>query len=158
MIDMKQLLTLPLLLAALMLPSCSTISNVQHDLAAMSQSEYEGLKSKVASVTAIASSRLAKGWDAEKRYKALVILTESRLLIAANNLADFDVTNLIHSIADRYGEKMGLDVQARRDIKNAALFVDVLVGPIKLGIDNKLGERELGLIVALLDGLEYGLK
>lgn len=149
---------LPLLLAALILPSCSTISNTQHDLATMSQSEYKGLKSKVVSVIAITSSRLAQNWNAEQRHKALVIIAEGRRLVLDGISSDLDTTNLIRGLADRYGDKMGLDEQARRDIKDAALLVDVLVGPIKLGIDNKLGERELGLVLALLGGLEYGLK
>lgn len=156
---MKQLLALPLLLAALMLPSCSTIGNIQRDLATMSQSEYKGLKNKVASITAITSSRLAKDWDAEKRQKALDIIVTGQLLVQSNkDLADLDVTDLIRSLADRYGEKMGLDEQSRRDIKDAALLLDVLIGPVQLGIDGRLGERELGLILALLDGLAYGLK
>ena len=153
-----KLFALPLLLGALMLPSCSTLGNVQRDLATMSQSEYEGLKSKVASVTAITSSRLAKDWDAEKRVKALAIIAEGRLLLSGDKLADLGATDLIRALADRYGEKLGLDDQARRDVKDAALLVDALVGPIKLGVDGKLGERESGLILALLDGLEYGLK
>lgn len=148
----------PLLLAALMLPSCSVVGNIQRDLATMSQPEYEALKSKVASITAITSSRLAKDWDAEKRAKALKILDEGKALIIENKLADLGATDLIRGLADRYGEKMGLDEQARRDIKDAALLLDALVGPIKLGIDGELGERELGLILALLEGLEYGLK
>lgn len=159
MTDMKQLLALPLLLAALMLPSCSTLGNIQRDLASMSQSEYEGLQSKVASITAITSSRLARDWDAEKRQKALNVIAEGRLLLlAGDQLADLGATDLIRSLADRYGEKMGLDDQARRDIKDAALLLDVLIGPIKLGIDGKLGERELGLLLSLLKGLEYGLR
>ncbi len=158
MTDMKQLLALPLLLAALMLPSCSTLGNVQRDLAAMSQSEYEGLQSKVASITAITSSRLAQDWDAEKRQKALNVIGEAMLLLAGDNLADLGASDLIRGLADRYGEKMELDEQARRDIKDAALLLDVLVGPIKLGIDGKLGERELGLLLSLLNGLAYGLR
>jgi hypothetical protein len=124
----------------------------------MSQSEYEGLQNKVASITAITSSRLAKNWDAEKRQKALGVIAEGKLLLAGDNLADLGTSDLIRGLADRYGEKMGLDDQERRDIKDAALLLDVLVGPIKLGIDGKLGERELGLILSLLKGLEYGLR
>jgi len=154
---MKQLLALPLL-AALLMPSCSTLGNVQRDLNTMPVAQYEDLKTKVGSITAITSSRLAKDWDAEKRAKALNIISQGRLLLVGGELESLGATDLVRSLADRYGEKMGLDEQARRDIKDAALLLDALVGPITLGLDGKLGVRELGLLLSLLDGLEYGIR
>lgn len=153
---MKYLLTLPLL-AALMLPSCATVSNVRADLNTMDVAQYENLRHKVSVITEITSSRLAKDWDAEKRAKAISVISQGRELLQGNNLAELGATDLIRGLAERYGEKLGLDEQARRDIKDAALLVDAAVGPIKLGIDGKLTEREKGLIIALLDGLERGL-
>ena len=154
---MRQLLALPLL-AALLMPSCSTLGNVQRDLNSMSEVQYQDLQHKVASITAITSSRLAKDWDAEKRAKALRLIAEGKVLITTDKLSELGATDLIRGLADRYGEQMGLDEQARRDVKDAALLLDALVGPIKLGVDGKLGVRELGLVLALLDGLEDGLK
>lgn len=154
---MKFLYTLPLL-AALMLPSCSISSSNLLNLDQMEVSEYENLKHRVSTITALASSRVARGWDAEKREKALGIVAEGRQLIISGNLGDLNATDLIRALADHYGEKLGLDENAKRDIRDAALLLDAIVGPIKLGIDGSLGEREEGLILALLDGLELGLK
>lgn len=153
-----KLFTLPLLLVALMLPSCSTLTNLQRDLDTMTEAQYEGLKNNIMSITAITSSRLARNWDTTKRDKARGVITQVARLIVANEFGNLDATHLIRSLADHYGDKMGLDEQARRDIKSAALLVDIVAGPIKLGVDGKLGEREQGLILALLDGLAYGLK
>ena len=156
-----KLLALPLLLGALMMPSCSTISNLQRDVNTMSEAQYEGLKTKVGSITAITSSRLAKDWDVAKRAKALGVITKAREIINSNlteGIEGLDVVGVIRALADLYGEKMGLDEQARRDVKDAALLIDALVGPIKLDIDGKLGEREKGLVLALLDGLQYGIR
>lgn len=154
---MKLLYALPLL-AALMLPSCSTSSNDLADLSQMEASEYENLKQKVSTITALSSSRIAREWDAEKRDKALGIIAEGRRLISEGGLGDLNATDLIRALADRYSEKLGLDENAKRDIKDAALLIDAIVGPIKLGIDGSLGSREAGLILALLDGLELGIE
>ena len=154
---MKLLYTLPLL-AALLLPSCSISSSQLVDLDQMEASEYDSLKHQVLTVTALASSRVSRGWDAERRDKALGIITEARLLITDGGLNDIGATDLIRALADRYGEKLGLDEDAKRDIRDVALLIDVIVGPIKIGIDGSLGEREAGLILALLDGLELGLR
>lgn len=154
---MKLLYILPLL-AAFMLPSCSTSSSKIRNLDQMEASEYEDLKHQVSTITALASSRAARGWDAEKRDKALGIIAEGRQLIADGGLGDLNATDLIRALADRYSEKLGLDEDAKRDIKDAALLIDIVAGPIKLGIDGSLDEREEGLILALLDGLELGIK
>lgn len=151
-----KLFTLPLLLAMLMLPSCSMLTNAQRDINEMTVSQYAGLKTKVYALTAIASNRIAKDWSAEKRAKARNLIIDTRTLVT-QNLADLDVTSVIRTLANRYADKMGLDTQAKSDIQNAALLIDAIVGPIKIGIDGKLGERELGLVLALLDGLQNGL-
>lgn len=151
-----KLSTLPLLLAALMLPSCSTLTNAQRDINEMTVSQYTGLKTKVYALTAIASNRIAKDWDVDKRSKALGFITNARTFVTLG-LGDLDVVGVIRTLANRYAENMGLDAQARSDIQNAALLIDAVVGPIKIGIDGKLGERELGLVLALLDGLQNGL-
>jgi hypothetical protein len=151
-----KLFALPLLLVALMLPSCSTISNIQRDINQMTAAQYDGLKAKVFAITSITSSRVAKDWSANKRAKALDLIAKGRALLTTD-LSSLDATSLIRALADRYSDKMGLDAQAKSDIKDAALLLDVLVGPIKVGVDGKLGERELGLVLALLTGLEDGL-
>lgn len=151
-----KLLALPLLLVALALPSCSTIQTAREDLQTMEQPQYEDLTRKVATITEITSSRVSKDWDAAKKAKAASIIAQGRELLSGD-LGTLGATDLIRELADRYGEKLGLDDQARRDIKDAALLVDAVVGPIKVGIDGKLNERELGLVLALLDGLERGL-
>jgi hypothetical protein len=154
---MKYLLILPLL-AALMLPSCSTLTNVRQDINQMTEAQYEALTTKVTSVVAIASSRLAKDWDNAKRSKARDTLVNITILVLANDFTELDATNIVRSLVDRYGEKAGLSDQGCRDIQDAALIVDVLVGPIKLGIDSKLDEREQGLVLALLEGLAHGVR
>ena len=153
---MKSLYILPLL-AALMLPSCSILLGGP-SLNEMETSEYEDLKHKVSTITALASSRLARNWDAEKREKALEVITQSRAFIIGNVFGDLNTTDIIRVLMNNYGDRLGLDVDARRDIKDAALAIDLLVGPIELGIDGSLGERERDLILALLSGLELGLK
>ena len=147
---------LPSLLVALMLPSCATIQTAREDLQTMEEPQYEELKHKVSVITEITSSRISKDWDAAKKAKATALIAQGRLLLGGD-LSEFGATDLLRELADRYGEKLGLNDQARRDIKDAALLVDAIVGPIKVGIDGKVNDRELGLVLALLEGLERGL-
>ena len=62
------------------------------------------------------------------------------------------------SIADNYGERLGLSEQERRDIRDAALLIEVLAGPVKLSIEGSLDPRDQELILAFLDGLAYGIQ
>ena len=140
------------------LASCSTISNKRHDIAGLSQPEYNQLKTKIISVAEITSSRISQNWNDERKNKALEVINNGKgLLNDPAKLQALNTTNLIRTLVDQYSEKMGLNSESRADIKDAALLMDVLVGPIMIDIDAKLTERELGLLRALLDGLENGL-
>lgn len=154
---MKKILIFPLL-ATLALSSCSTIPSTREDLQTMEQPRYEDLQRRVSAMAEIASSRIAQKWDAAQRDKARGVIANAHKLLALNELGEIGPTDLIRELADRYSDKLGLDEQARRDIKDVALLVDAAVGPIKLGVDGKLNDRELGLVTALLDGLARGLQ
>ena len=156
----KIMLALPIL-ACLSLPSCSTVKQARHDIRTMDQIDYDALRGKVFGITAIASHRIAMEWDADKKDEARAVVIKGRALIQGNKaeeLAKLDATSLIRALAKKYGEQLGLDQKAMMDIQDAALLVDVVVGPIKLKIDGTLDERERGLILVLLQGLEVGLQ
>ena len=155
---MKPLLTLSLL-AALLLPSCSVIQNVRADITTMSQSEYDAMSAKVFALTAIASHRISIEFDDDKRVQALKITKEARALLQdADKLKTLGATDLVRVMIDRYSDEMDLKNKERAMIKNATLLIDLVVGPIKVGIDGKVNERELGLLNSMLDGLVRGLE
>jgi hypothetical protein len=154
------MLILPLL-ACFMLPSCATITKARQDLKTMSQVDYDTLRNKVYAISAITSHRIAVDWDDTKKTKARDIITKGMTLISNNDaakLAELDPINLTRALADKYGEQLGLSDKAKMDIQDATLLVDVFVGPIQLKVDGTLGVREQGLIFALLQGLEAGLR
>ena len=154
------------LLSSLLLPlggltSCSIMTKARKDLATMSQPEYDSLRSKVHALSLITSRRISKNWDAEKLAKAAKVIAKGHLLVQSNKpaaWAKLDATSLIRTLADKYAEELGLSARTKMDIQDATILLDVIVGPIQLGIDGKLGEREKGLATALLDGLGDGLR
>jgi len=140
------------------LASCSTISDQRHDIAELSQAEYDQLKTKIVSVAEITSSRISQSWNKERKIQALVVIGDGlALLDDPSRLQALNTTNIIRTLVDQYSKKMGLNSESRSYIKDAALLMDVLVGPIMIDVDAKLSERELGLLRALLDGLANGL-
>ena len=157
----RLMLAAPLLATLAMLPSCSTMSGARQDLNEMSESEYHALGTKVLGITAVTSRRVAIDWDEAKIAKARGVIAKGMALVDANDAEQWsklDATSLVRALAIKYGEALDLDRKAQLDIQDAALLVDVIVGPIQLGVDGKLGERERGLLMALLQGLEIGLR
>ncbi len=154
---MQQSLTLSLL-AALMLPSCSAISSARLELNEMTVSQYKLIQAKVMTITELASFNIAMNWDAARKAQAVSIIAEGRALLQdLPRLRELDTTDLVRALTDRYSERMGLDEETRSHIRNATLLMDVLVGPITIDIDGKLDIREVGLLLAVLEGLENGL-
>jgi len=134
--------------------SCSTINNIEE----MSPPKYYQLKIKIASIAELASGRISQNWSDERKDRALVIINDGVALINdPSKLKQLDVTNLIRALGDRYGDKMNLDAQAKSDIREATLLIDILIGPIQLDVTSELSEREKGLLLTLLSGLENGL-
>lgn len=154
------MLVLPLL-SCLSLSSCSTVAKARQDLKTMSPEDFQALRTKVYAITAIASHRVSVDWDIGKKAKAVIVIRRGSTLISNNKaeeLSTLDATSLIRTLAQKYGEQLGLSDKAKMDIQDAALLVDMIVGPIKLEMDGTLDERSKQLILALLQGLEAGLQ
>ena len=149
---MKKLLMLPLL-GLLALSSCSTMPQ----LGEMPAGEFEALKTRVNAATAIVSSRISTDWDQAKRDKALGLITKAKEVVVSNNLGELGATNVVRTLVDRYGEALGLDAQAQRDVRDAALLIELVVGPINVDIDGKIDPQEQELVLAFLEGLEFGI-
>tara|TARA_S200002703_G_scaffold137880_1_gene127912 strand:+ start:488 stop:871 length:384 start_codon:yes stop_codon:yes gene_type:complete len=124
----------------------------------MTPAEFEDVKNRVNAATALVSSRIAAEWDAPQRQKAVDAVVEIRALVEENNLATLEAGNILRGIADRYGERLGLSEEEQRDVRDAALLIEILAGPVKLGIEGSLDPRDQELILAFLEGLEYGLQ
>lgn len=154
---MKYQLVLPLL-GALLASSCSTIKSIRNDLETMEEADYNNLLYKVSAVSELVGSRVSQNWDTEKKAEAQGTLENLAALVLSDDLGEFDATDLVRSIADRYGEDLGLDSQTRRDIKDVALIINATTGPIRVGTDGTITDRERGLIVALLEGLGHGAR
>ncbi len=146
---MRKLFTLPLL-AMLALTSCANMGE-------MTPVEFDNLKNRVSVATTIVSSRLAQDWNQEKRDQAIELVAASRAMVETNNLATLDASNVLRSLVEQYGNSLGLDDQGKRDLRDASLLVELVVGPIDLGIEGKLDPRDQELILAFLEGLELGL-
>lgn len=151
---MKKLFILPLL-AMLAFPSCAT--NTLPVLTDMPVAEYDALKVRVNVATALVSSRISASWDEEKRTKALDLIGEAKAIVVANNFAQLGATNVLRALVDRYGDALGLDAQSKRDVRDAALLIELIVGPINIDINAQIEPREQELILTFLDGLEVGL-
>ena len=151
---MKKLFILPLL-AMLAFSSCATTALPV--LADMPVAEYDALKVRVNVATALVSSRISTSWDEEKRTKALDVITEAKDTVVANNFAQLGATNVLRALVDRYGDALGLDAQSQRDVRDAALLIELIVGPINININAEIEPREQELILMFLDGLEVGL-
>jgi len=145
---MKKLFTLSLL--ALLATGCA----VQQ----MTPAEFENVKGRISAASTIVTSRLAQEWDQAKRTKALEVTGEIRQLVMVNDLSQLDVTNVLNGLASRFSDKLGLDEQAQRDVRDAILLIEVLVGPVKLGLEGGLAPQDQELVLAFLDGLELGLE
>lgn len=146
---MKKLLVFPLLA---LIGGCVATSN-------MSESEFESLKTRVNAATTIVSSRLAQEWDADKRAEAAGVIREARELIASNSVGELGAGDVLRGLVDRFGDQLGLDEQAQRDIRDASLLIEIAIGrPITVGPDAQLGERDQALVLAFVDGLLEGLE
>lgn len=146
---MKKLLVFPLLA---LIGGCVATSN-------MSESEFESLKTRVNAATTIVSSRLAQEWDADKRAEAAEVIREARELIASNSVGELGAGDVLRGLVDRFGDQLGLDEQAQRDIRDASLLIEIAIGrPITVGPDAQLGERDQALVLAFVDGLLEGLE
>ncbi len=149
---MKYLLALPLL-AALMLPSCATIQSARDKLEEMPDGKYQQLVIKIENAGVKGGKKLAEILG-DKSQLALEVTRSLKTVITEDRL---EVVDVIKGIVDNYGDKLGLEDKYLDYIRDGAKAIDAAVGQIRLGIDGKLTEREKGLVVALLDGLERGL-
>jgi len=151
---MKKLLALPLL-ALLAFPACQTTLPVLTD---MPVAEFDALKTRVNVATALVSSRISVDWDQAKRDKALGLIDQAQAVVEANDFSQLGATNVLRALVDRYGDALGLDDQAKRDVRDAALLIELIVGPINIDINASIEPREQELILTFLDGLEVGLQ
>ena len=151
---MKKLFALPLLALLLALPSCQATLPVLVD---MPVAEYDALKTRVNVATALVSSRISVDWDQAKRDKALNLITQAGAIVEANDFSQLGATNVLRALVDRYGDALGLDDQAKRDVRDAALLIELIVGPINIDINASIEPREQELILSFLEGLEVGL-
>lgn len=152
---MKKLLALPLL-ALLAFPACQTTALPV--LTDMPVAEFDALKTRVNVATALVSSRISVDWDQAKRDKALGLIDQAQAVVEANDFSQLGATNVLRALVDRYGDALGLDDQAKRDVRDAALLIELIVGPIEININASIEPREQELILTFLDGLEVGLQ
>jgi len=149
---MKYLLTLPLLVT-LMLPSCAIVQSARDRLERMPQEQYVELLTKVENAGAIGGKKLAEILD-DKRLLALQITRSLKTAVITDRL---EIVDVLRGIVDNYGSNLGLEETHLDYVRDGAKLIDAAVGQVRLGIDGKLSEREKGLVIALLDGLERGL-
>lgn len=149
---MKLLHTLPLLVV-LTLPSCATVQSARDKLETMPEDKYASLVLKVEDIAAIGGDKLAEALG-DRTPVALEITRQLQTAVRTDSL---DVADVIQGVADRYGAQLGLSAEHLDYVRDGAKVIDAAVGQIRLGIDGKLTEREKGLILALLGGLERGL-
>lgn len=147
------------LVACSIIPSCTTVSTVRQNIATMEGVRYDELKTKVYVVSGIASHRISRSWDESSKRRARQFLVDTTILLSSdiNQVKDLDITSILRGLVKRYADKFNLDEQDLQDLQDAALLVDTLVGPIKLGVDGLLTMRETQLAVALLSGIHDGL-
>jgi len=138
------------LLGLLALSSCAGMQE-------MTPAEFDNLKNKVNTATAIVSSRISQGWDQAKRDKALEVIAKVKNAITTATAEELDPGNVLRSLVQLYGDQLGLDDQARRDVRDASLIIELVTGPIKLDVGGRLDPRDQELVLAFLDGLEFGL-
>ncbi len=150
--NMKLLHTLPLLVV-LTLPSCSIVQSARDKLETMSQPDYQILVVRIEATSALGGKKLAEVLG----DRSPIALDVTRRLQTAVKTDSLDVADVIKGIADSYSEQLGLSAEHLDYIRDGAKIIDATVGQVRLGIDGKLTEREKGLVLALLEGLERGL-
>ncbi len=151
-LNMKSLYTLPLLVV-LSLPSCTTVQSARDKLEVMPETSYQTLIVRVEATAALGGEKLAEALG----DRSLVALDITRQLQTAVRTDSLDVADVIRGIADQYGTQLGLSTEHLDYVNDGARLIDAAVGQIRLGIDGALTEREKGLVLALLKGLERGL-
>ena len=151
-LNMKPLYTLPLLVV-LSLPSCTTLQSARDKLEVMPETSYQTLIVRVEATAALGGEKLAEALG----DRSLVALDITRQLQTAVRTDSLDVADVIRGIADQYGTQLGLSTEHLDYVNDGARLIDAAVGQIRLGIDGALTEREKGLVLALLKGLERGL-
>ena len=124
----------------------------------MSQEEFEATKNRAQVATTIVSSRIAQELDDEARKAAHKFVTGAKDMIEGGNFETLNVNDLLGSLVEAYGEELGLSEQNKRDVRDAALIIELFTGPIKVDLEGELDPRDKEMIMAFLDGLEEGLK
>ncbi len=151
-LNMKPLYTLPLLVV-LSLPSCTTVQSARDKLEVMPETSYQTLIVRVEATAALGGEKLAEALG----DRSSIALDITRQLQTAVRTDSLDVADVIKGIADKYGTQLGLSTEHLDYVNDGARLIDAAVGQIRLGIDGALTEREKGLVLALLEGLERGL-
>lgn len=147
---MRKLLALPAL-ALMTLVGCANLGQ-------MTGEEFEATKNRAKVATTIVSSRIAQGLDDEMRQAAHRFVTGAKEAIEGGNFESLNVNDLLGSLVESYGEELGLSEQNKRDIRDAALIIELFTGPIQVNLNGELDPRDQEMIMAFLDGLEEGLK
>jgi hypothetical protein len=149
---MKYLLALPLL-AVFILPNCALVRSARDKLEQMPQESYVQLLATVEEAAALGGKKLAEVLG-ENRLLALKVTQGLKTAVITDRLK---VADVLKDIVDSYSRELNLEAQHLDFIRDGMKAIDAAVGQVRLGIDGKLSEREKGLVVALLDGLERGL-
>jgi hypothetical protein len=151
----NKLLSIPLLVT-LALPSCTTVQSARDQLEDMSQTEYQELQSNVYMVSHAAGIKLRDALADKPELLAAIrtLAVELERVVQNDTLS---VNDVIVYLVDRFADDLDLKPEYQEYIRDGAKVIDAAVGQIRLGIDGKLTEREKGLILALLGGLERGL-
>lgn len=150
---MNKLLALPVLIT-LALSSCAAIESARDKLETMPDADYLSLTAKVERGGIKGGVKL--GELLGDRTELALSLTRTLMTSIKNDT--LDVADIIRGVVDQYGTKLGLEEEHMDYIRDGAKLIDAAVGQIRLGIDGKLTEREKGLILALLNGIQIGLQ
>lgn len=148
---MKKLFMLPVCSLLLLLGSCANLGE-------MTQEEFDDTTNRVAVASELAGSRIAARLDDETRQNALELVSDTKEMLEEGNFGELNTNDILRSLIENYGEALGLDEESKRDIRDAALIIELFTGPIKVEVGGELDPRDQALLVAFLDGLTKGLE
>lgn len=149
---MKRFLTLTM--AAIMLATPACVTSVE----AMDETNFAQLVQNVESATNIGATLLKPKLSAGARETTLVITAQIAKAISEQSVS---LPTSLMGLVDQFAiqlVKAGVDEQEVALIKAAMLLADNIIGGIRLGVDGIGSERTQQIVLALVRGLELGLK
>lgn len=153
---------MPLMLCALMMPSCAITSEDGQEvsLEQASDIQYEDLKQRVHNSSIAAGALLQIGLASEPELRADVVKLADSLAkqIQDNKLEGLQSGDVVAWVLSQFGEKLSLEEKELAVIQGSARLIDAATGGIDLDLGGELTKREKELLITLLDGLVLGLQ